>query len=308
MIISGTDVRIEVKGGRGGRFNVPYTDAYASSFSNNGGGETKANGIIVVDKADKSNSEPMRVGYNLLMDVQTVGNYYGINTDGDGNYKDNNMDYKMQITPRYWLLDLKTNKYTPLDVYASFNGSYGLVNSFDGDKSVESYYLYLDWLNESARRNYTGNERSATLLGQQYFSGLEDSGEVDEDGDPIYIPSTVIKARAPQTDQDVIGTAQRLFLNDLNRTFVGGSYTMGEGHNQADAWYEQEYAIQAQRWHFTMGLPSSSVFVERGKNCNQTNIDAIMKQEDTVVICTLNILVAGTVWTLEYDGTAIKVL
>ena len=31
-----------------------------------------------------------------------------------------------------------------------------------------------------------------------------------------------------------------------------------------------------------------------------------MKQEDTVVICTLNILVAGTVWTLEYDGTAIN--
>lgn len=58
----------------------------------------------------------MRPGYNLYMDISNIGNYYGGNLDKSGEYADSDLYYKMQITPRYWLLNLDTNAYTPLDV------------------------------------------------------------------------------------------------------------------------------------------------------------------------------------------------
>ena len=35
--------------------------------------------------------EPMRPGYNLYMDISTIGNYYGENLDTSGEYTDSNL-------------------------------------------------------------------------------------------------------------------------------------------------------------------------------------------------------------------------
>ncbi len=152
--------------------------------------------------------EPMRPGYNLYMDISTIGNYYGENLDTSGEYTDSNLYYKMQITPRYWLLNLDTNPYTPLDVYMGQSGNYKPVAAFDCNSSVSEYYLYMDWQNEYQRRNYTAKEKKTTGDVVDYFTSAES-------------PSI----RVPSTQKDILGTAQRLFLNDINRTFIGSTTT-----------------------------------------------------------------------------------
>lgn len=231
-------------------------------------------------------NQPMRPGYNLFMDISTIGNYYGENLDANGQWSDTDLYYKMQITPRYWLLNLNTKKYTPLDVYMKRNSQYVIAASFYGDKTAE-HYLYLDWLNESARRNYTAKEKSISAQVTDAFSS--------EDSAKLRIPNK----------KDVLGTAQMLHLNDLNRTFIGSSKTYGVDRNPEDYMPEVFYARHGQRWHWTIGLPSSAVFVEAGKSCTLDNIAVISKQ-NAVVVCTLNIKVKGEVWTLEYDGTAVN--
>lgn len=300
-----------------------YHDIYSSgsgantgTLYNSTGGKHYANVSMPLTPKDNPikslQNQPMRPGYNLLMDIQTVGNYYGenrkIDMDEDGNVKssqfvdDASMIYKMQIVPKYQLLDLNTGTYMDLDVYMGVNSEYEKVNSSDWlanpTNSYKSFKLYLNWLQESARRNYTRNEQGATSNGVTYFSGVKDSSGHNDMG----------AARSPQVTPDVLGDAQRLFLNDLDRTFVGGQYTYGTLHNGTgdDAVDNSYYVIQAQRWHFTLGLPSSAVFVQHGKKCTTTNIDAIRKKDNAAIVCSANIKVRGEVWTLEYDGKNIN--
>lgn len=62
---------------------------------------------------------------------------------------------------------------------------------------------------------------------------------------------------------------------------------------------EGAYAQQAQRWHFTLGLPSSSVFVEAGEPCTETNIKDL-QTKNRVIVGTVDIKAKGDVWTLDY--------
>lgn len=286
----------------------------ATLYSANGGKHYSNVSMPLTPKDNPIKSlqnQPMRPGYNLLMDIQTVGNYYGenriieLNSDGSvksSSFDDEKMEYKMQIVPQYYLLDLSTKKYTKLDAYMGVSGEYEKINDFDwlaNQSKYKAFKLYLDWLEESARRNYTRNEQYATGIGVNYFSGIKDPSGKDNLG----------AARSPAAKPDVIGDAQRLYLNDLDRTFMGGQYTYGALHNASsadDTIDNSYYVIQAQRWHFTMGLPSSVVFVEHGKECTTVNIDAIKKKENACIVCTANFKVAGEVWTLEYDGKSIN--
>lgn len=56
---------------------------------------------------------------------------------------------------------------------------------------------------------------------------------------------------------------------------------------------------QAQRWHFSLGLPSGSVFVEPGKNPNKEP-EAILTNVQIMESC--RILSIGDTWTLMFDG------
>lgn len=268
-----------------------WHDAYSTQYSSTGGKAYK-HVQLPLTPADNPiqalKKQPMRPGYNLYMDISTVGNYYGENLDTSGEYTDSNLYYKMQITPRYWLLNLDTNAYTPLDVYMGQSGNYKPVAAFDCDSSVSEYYLYMDWQNEYQRRNYTAREKKTT-------------GDVVD----FFTPAESPRIRVQSTQKDILGTAQRLFLNDLNRTFIGSATTYGVDQNPETALAEPIYGRQAQRWNWTIGLPSSSVFVKAGEDCTTANIEKISSQ-NAVIVCTLQIYVRGEVWTLAYDGTAIN--
>lgn len=97
----------------------------------------------------------------------------------------------------------------------------------------------------------------------------------------------------------------RSWLNDLDRTFEGTTQTNGVDRNPVGLSGGKEigegaYAQQAQRWNFTLGLPSSSVFVEAGQPCTEQNILSL-QSDKRVILCTLDVKARGGVWTLDYS-------
>lgn len=243
-------------------------------------------------------TEPMRPGYSLMMDIETVGNYYGENFDVNSMPADTNMYYKTQITPRYWSLNLDSGVWTPVDVYMGSKNDYAAVVKFNSkEKSFESYYYYLYWLEESERRNYNLKEQQTS---QKVAEDYKDVAYDDVNG--VEVPRII---RLPQATSDILGAANRLFLNDLNRTFIGSQYTYGVDTNPDGRFIEKLFRRQSQRWHFTLGLPSSSVFVEADKPCTEENI-AKLATGNTVIVMAIDILSRGDVWTLEYKGNSIN--
>lgn len=244
-------------------------------------------------------NQPMRPGYQLYMDTETIGNYYGETMDmNSGLFVDTKMQSKMQIRPQYFSLDLTTSVYTPVDVYYGVNNEYMQVNDFnygnvnEDNVGVQDYYYYLDWLNEAARRNFTNLENAATQSAKVYRDNW------------VYGSNTSV-IRQPNSERDVIGSANVLFLNDLNRTFIGSSKTYEQDKNPGKLLSESQFNEQSQRWHFSIGLPSSAVFVESDKPCTEIAIKEL-QSNNRVIVATLDIKVQGDVWTLQYDGTSVN--
>lgn len=232
--------------------------------------------------------QPMRMGYNLYMDVTTYGNYYGETYDHNDSgawVNDPSGIYKMQITPYYYFLNLDTGKWTQLDMYIEDSGAYKAINLHGNTTNNVAYDfdLALNWRDEQGRRNVVQAEvDAAAAINNEYGPLLHPSGSYYS-----------------------LGNAQRLFLREKARTFIGTSETYGQDMNPGDKIEEIKYTRQGQRWHFTVGLPSSTVYVEKGKPCVETNIQALQKQNG-VVVCALEILVKGDTWTLKYDGSSIN--
>lgn len=301
---------------------------------------------------DELRNQEMRPGYNLYMDVETIGNYYGENFDEFGNTTHENLSQRMVVIPRYWSYDTKTKQYTPVDVYYGESGEYQLLLSFNRDKSYNSEWIYyLNWKEESARRNYVTKEKELTSGVSQFYSYgvlgayFKDEATKDltnEDGEPILTWKTkTVETPSDIQVKDRIGTAASLFLDSLDRTFIGSPYLYGKSQvvgsktvesvadslakiaaeraaldswngvgdkpiiNDLSEFSELRFGRQSQRWNFTLGLPSSAVFVAAGSPCTEENIK-VLQSKDKIIVCALNIKVQGEIWALEYDGTSVN--
>lgn len=226
-----------------------------------------------------------RIGYSDYLSLVTIGNYYGENT------KDSNNMYKVQIQPFYYHYNLKTKEWNPVDVYIKSGDSYKMINDYGTlDATTEyNFYYNLDWEAENKRRMYTAEEEEATRKVQDNWYTLWDE---DSESQHINIPHGITYLH---------GTANMLFLRDGNRTFIGTRYREGvntEVDNRID---DVNFNRQAQRWHFTLGLPSSAGFVKKDKAPTPANLKEL-DMENGVIVCALQIYSKGTVWTLKYDG------
>lgn len=235
--------------------------------------------------------QPIRVGYDSYFDLTTLGNYYG-NTlyDTEGAVVGSNL---VLIKPHYYRLDLDTGNYEPVDVYMDVNGNYVLIN--DNDSNTVAYSgtdanVNLNWVEEKDRRNYSGSEVTNSNLVADANSWIE----------------------LPRGSSWVYGNYNILNLTQRNRTFVGSEYT----YNDKDDWNSHKdpsdrlpntlAALQGQRWHFNVGLPSSAVFVYSGQEASEANIKACTSG-NAVIFCALEIYSQGEVWTLAYDGSNVNV-
>ena len=235
--------------------------------------------------------QPIRIGYDSYFDLTTLGNYYGNQFfDEDGTVAGTNL---VLVKPHYYRLDLDTGEYKPVDVYMDVNGNYVLIN--DNDSSTVSYNgsdanVSLNWVEEKDRRNYSGSE-------------VTNSEAVAQANNWVQLP---------KGSSWVYGNYNILNLTQRNRTFVGSEWT----YNDKDDWNSHkdpsdrlpnvQAAMQGQRWHLNVGLPSSAVFVYSGQQPTQANID-VCSSGNAVVFCALEIYAQGEVWTLAYDGSNVNV-
>ncbi|MCT4688027.1 glycine-rich protein, partial [Vallitalea sp.] len=221
--------------------------------------------------------QPLRVGYPIFMDIQTIGNYYSY----------------MEITPYYYSLDIITGKITPVDVYMNVNNKYQPINIFDNVKSgwdtssIHNYSVFLNWEEEATRRNYHSEEQRITEYVRDY------TYNVDYEGNEVPLP-------IPMGKYHSFGNAQFMRLFGRNRTFIGSSDTYGMDRNPDDILSEYEYNHQAQRWHFTFKLPSSTIFVPHGYNITNDNLKTVMNDR-SVIIAAAKIIAAGDTYSLEYN-------
>lgn len=250
---------------------------------------------LVPDKnnIDALKKQPQRVGYMNYMSLETIGNYYGENKDGDDTYK-------TQITPYYYHLDLTTGKWTPMDVYMLVGTQYKRIAEYGSTEATTDYeWIYsLNWKEEHDRRMYTTEEKATTDLVVDKLKSLKTT--LNDDGEQVSVLKSIL---IPSGKEYAYGTANRLFMKDKNRTFIGTTLTESTYTNPGERISEEKYSRNGQRWHFSLGLPSSAVFVPAGEKCTQVNIDKYANNH-SVVVCAIDVLARGTVWTLKYSGVS----
>lgn len=229
-----------------------------------------------------------RIGYSDYMSLVTIGNYYGENTAASNNR------YKVQIQPYYYYYNLNTKEWTPVDVYIKDGYEYKMINKYGSDESTADYNFYynLNWEDEAERRMYTDEEKASSQQVQEAYWTLWDD---------MYEPTNIA---LPSGLKYLHGTANMLFLRDGNRTFIGTRYRYGENTEQDGRISDVEFSRQAQRWNFTLGLPSTAGFVKAGEPCTPENMEKF-DMDNGIIVCALEILSQGTVWTLKYDGTPV---
>lgn len=224
-------------------------------------------------------NQPLRMGYNILSDIQTIGNYYN----------------NMQVVPYYYSLDLQSGKIEPVDIYMNENGQLRLINKngavYPGwnPAAVYPFHVFLDWDREAERRNYSADEEDITDRVVMYAINTGADTETGRGAQPGGIYDS--------------GTAQLLALTGNNRTYIGNTSTNGWDKNPGYKLLPIKYEEQAQRWHFTFALPSSAVAVPSGQLPAQSNVDSI-RNNTHVLILAADIRAVGDTYTLKYSGAA----
>lgn len=270
--------------------------------------------------------EELRFGYDAYTSLVTFGSYES---------------GQVQVVPKYYALKLTNNDlkdvpdkynvpkgtYIPLDVYIDKDGLYSPVNIYGnagngqtnkGNFEMYDYVFNLDWTDESARRNYTLEEKARTLKVCEYFKTIlydypEDdlSGDINIEDLPVL---DVIKFVNPEGKNNLLGTSQYILMDSKHRTFIGdrhsygnnvyrsqaGTTDFGSDKNKNDALEDIFFQKAVQRWHGKLGIPSSSVFVPTGVDVTTDSIKYVMN-DDFAILCTAETIAIGDVWSLYYS-------
>lgn len=235
--------------------------------------------------------QPLRIGYPTYMDVCTLGDY---------------IRGKVQILPYYYSLNVNTRKIRPLDVYMSVNGSYQLINKFDkldanGQVKTDGVYdnkVFLNWTEESIRRNYSGEQRDLTIDGTDFYNNRYTNTTVQG-----YEGSSDNFMQPPYGQFYVMGNNNALLLTPRARTLFATEENYDGNKNPGHRVNSMDYTIQGQRWHFTITLPSSAVFVEANKKPTSNNIENICNDQ-TVVLTAISVKAIGSQYALKADVPA----
>ena len=232
--------------------------------------------------------QPLRIGYPVYMDIETLGDY---------------IQGKVQVLPYYYALDVNTGKIKALDVYMSVNGSYKLINKFDkldsdGKVITDGIYdnkVFLNWTEESIRRNYTGEQINLTKDGTEFYTNRYTNANIQG----FEGPSTA-KAQPPYGQFYVMGNNNALMLTPRARTLFATEENYDGNKNPGNRVNKLDYTIQGQRWHFTISLPSTAVFVEANKQPTTSNIEKVCNDQ-TIVLTAIDVKAMGTQYALRAD-------
>lgn len=256
--------------------------------------------------------EFLRPGYDIINEISTIGNYQqGV----------------LKVLPYYYKLDIETGEVIPLDVYQYVNGEFQLINEYKGaddgvmPNNLVEFNSILDWQNEYARRNYGIQESEITdRVSKEKGEGIMEYIEVEGMSEKLWGVVGYKALTVPKGNFSNLGNAQQIAADYTARTFIGSTFTNGNDRNpekygMSDYNYSDEelkdwenikgalrpvdYEYGAQRWHLKLSTPSSTRFVEHGKEPNLENTEALKKTAGVVLLAT-DITSIGDTWTLQY--------
>lgn len=274
--------------------------------------------------------------YYGLSSIYTSEEDDGKDYKGDANAAGDKGQDKVQIRPRYFWISKDGDTCEAVDVYMNSKSGYVMINTASDDPKDFLPLLYnnrcmysidrntgqseTDLDQNMLRRMVTDKEARITrdvmvALNDKTSDELKKwniTGEgatytrsllTPETYDAKYIGDTYLNTTY------TYGNAQFLFLRERNRTFVGGN-TVGveygdsksvdhgdAAHGTVDVSDNLLWRMNAQKWYFGLGLPSSSVFMKHGEM-----FDLNKCYKDGYILVTVDVIIKGHVWTLQYKS------
>ena len=303
-------------------YYAPYSNDYINILNR---GIAKANGNYVSlpltpakNNVPEYRRDPMRMGYQLFLDIETIGNYYG---QAYNNERQSN-DRGIIIQPHYVFYDLDTKEYIPIDIYYGA-GTKKLIYRY-GDDAIEGIRYEINSADEYGRRNIKSIETNTTdkvlntfgnAIGNKKFNSVK----IDDIGHTGLI-------RLDQFNRDFIGSSVLYSGVDYKGNIpaiVAKTPISDEQVTQNIPWNyeyntseraltnEAEFQKKNQRWFWKLGLASSSIIVPHGSVTPGESIEGINKRfrrdhPNGFVLNGAYIRSMGDVWNLEYNGEFIN--
>lgn len=176
----------------------------------------------MVNPVEEYKKEQLRMGYKVYLDVETIGNYYGINVDRkpDGAVTINrgstgihdcsptftdSREKVMTIIPKYYLYD--GGDFYSIDMYYGNTGARTLFWSGNKDVKVESDLCaqYINLTEASSTELPRRNVSAAEIAENKKFYGAK-------------LGQIVISAF---DQEDYIGTTSKIVLDQFDNTYIG---------------------------------------------------------------------------------------
>lgn len=304
--LNNNDTSVDIRGQKVSSYNEWYNTWNTAKWTDVGdnAGKCVSTPLEAAKNSIKAlRSEQMQLGYNLLWDIQTMGSYAGGNVQITPYYYA--LDTKTdELIP----LDVYISNDEDTQLINEFGlmDTYGTDYFETRSKDLFDYAMYLNWNEEKERRNYGNDvnaegkvtEKSATettskVLGRVILNAdgtpMTRKNPVTGMDEEITAPMTI-----PMGDDYRLGNVQFLRLDDRAKTFLGNSQVTAlhndiksvlypNGSNDQELFHEFDqigneigkneitedyYSFRVQRWHATLGLPSSAKFTAVKKDEN----------------------------------------
>jgi hypothetical protein len=294
-----------------------------------------------LNPVDEFKTEQMRMGYSAYFDIETIGNYYGLNytntfdettkkevqsynygyesaSDENNSSFVDTRKYVMNITPHYYLYDYSEGKFYTIDLYAGASGAYtkfyGGVDASNAVHTSESS-LYIDLPNEADRRNVTTTEKNYTntalaelgidIAAYKAADYIGTAMGITLDANDLDYIGSAYEYDDQSSTSNVSGKPNQLNSGNVNNSMLNGEFKDYTGARGVD------FIKQSQRWYFTFTLPSSTIATYAGSSSDKSlsqqdiiNNNAKLKKEhpNAVIVAFADISVTGNVWTLKYNA------
>ena len=171
---------------------------------------------------DEFKSEPVRLGYKVFLDIETLGNYHGTNSS---DFVGNELSSGVKVIPHYMLYDYKTgDTITDIEIWYGSEGSrmicYDANDMADGTRSIVNESL-MSKIDETAiytseedllRYPFSKCEKLTTVEAVSYIRSISQEGTV----------GTLTQAINTSGGLNVlIGNPSRIFLTEKTKSYSG---------------------------------------------------------------------------------------
>lgn len=258
-------------------------------------------------------NEPLRMGYSMFMDVETIGEYYGNGRISPPSPTDR--FHGIEIKPNYMLYDLDKKEYIPIDIYYG-DRKKEKIYEYGKEVGKTSYEYTIDTLKEIERRNISEVEKRTTnkIVGDGVKFGTLKNVPIGNVSNIFlnafvrdYIGSSVIESGIDIYEGVPKVVAETPMTNWQNTYNSGYSWDYDFHKDNSTNLSESDFQERNQRWYWKIGLPSSSLIVPHGNIPPGTSIESLnaafkRKHRNSIILCTAKIVAKGEVWELEYNS------